>query len=163
MNEDNPQDERDCIGKGVTSNEYVCTFSLVEQMCVEIVRSPCTELTNYETAGRNRIRLLSGDLTQGDCQNLQTSDNSKYNCVLKNEYRCMEEGKSECLKTTLYQARRRLAGDLLNEEDCEGLGTTKGKKCVLSEDQTRCDEVDFSFGLNINKLSLFVFCLLFFL
>ena len=59
--------------------------------------------------------------------------------------------------------RRRLKTEF-DEDYCKGLDTTSNKKrCVLTDDETGCDEVDFSFGLNINKLSLFVFCLLFFL
>ncbi len=88
--------------------------------------------------------------------------------------RCIEQGKSECLRKTIYSQRRRLTTIGLTDDDCKDLSvTSQGKKCVVSADKTKCDEVDevnkagekkvnFSYGLNINKLSLFVLCLLFF-
>ena len=114
-----------------------------------------------ETGGR---RLTTDRLTEQVCKSKKTWDDSKYNCVLKNENRCIEEGKSECLKKSLYSFKRRLETVYLKDEDCKDFKTTsEKKKCVANEDGTRCDEVDFSYGLNLNKLSLFISCLLFFL
>ena len=85
-------------------------------------------------------------------------------CV-KNGNRCIEQGESECLKQSIYKfKRRRLSTEYFIDEDCKYLDTTSDKKkCVVNEDGTGCDEVNFSYGLNLNKLSLFVFSLLFFL
>ena len=103
-------------------------------------------------------------IIEENCTGLKTLDDKKYNCVPKNTTRCIEEGRTECLKVSIYKfKRRRLSTEYFIDEDCKYLNASEGKKCVVNEDGTGCDEVDFSYGLNLNKLSLFVFCLLFFL
>ena len=107
-------------------------------------------------------------LTEEQCKSKETSDNSKYKCTRNYQYRCVEKGLSECLRKTIYSVGGHIPE--LTEEDCQNLQTTSNsRKCVLSEDRTKCDEIstqdentNFSYGLNINKLSLFAFCLLFF-
>ena len=144
-----------CERRGVPDkNKYVCIIDHDGNRCVQLAISQCNEYYY----GINNNRRLSGL----SCSDFETSDKAKYNCVTRNGY-CVEEGKSECLQASIYSMRRRLK-TTFDEDYCKGLGTTSNKKrCVLVDDETGCDEVDFSFGLNINKLSLFVFCLLFFL
>ena len=170
---DDATSEGDCHDIGTSSENYVCVFNSVDNTCVEIIKSECNEVYEYEVTTQQEIRRR---LTVDDelCRSKRTSDDSKYNCVPKNQVRCIEQGKSECLQNTIYSQRRRLSATGLTDDDCKDLSvTSQGKKCVVSADKTKCDEVDevnkvggkkvnFSYGLNINKLSLFILCLLFF-
>ena len=135
-------------------NKYFCINDDEDiRRCLQLATSEC----NLYDPGQRR---LSTDPVS--CSELPTSDSTRYKCVPKRNH-CIEEGKSECLRASIYSMRRRLSADL-DEEYCNSLATTSTKKkCVLADDETQCNEKDFSFGLNINKLSLFVFCLLFFL
>jgi hypothetical protein len=159
--------EKTCYDARVSNTQYSCVLNIEEKTCVEIKKSECNSFTNFvatETPADGRRRLATDPLTEEDCKSKKTWDDSKYNCVLKNENRCIEEGKSECLKESIYKFKRRLSTVYLKDENCKDLKTTSDKKkCVANEDGTRCDEVNFSYGLNLNKLSLFVFSLLFFL
>ena len=170
---DNPAIEDNCRGAQTSSENYVWVFNAIDNTCVEIVKSECNEFFEVTTQQEIRRRL---EITETLCNSKQTSDNSKYNCVVKNDESCIEEGKSQCLKVTIFSGRRRLTAEL-TDEMCKGLSvTSQGKKCVASADKTKCDEVDevdevdgargrkvnFSYGLNINKLTLFALCLLFF-
>jgi hypothetical protein len=155
--------EKTCYDARVSNTQYSCVLNIEEKTCVEIKKSECNSFTNFETE-TGRRRLATDPLTEEQCKSKKTWDDSKYNCVLKNENRCIEEGKSECLKESIYKFKRRLSTVYLKDENCKDLKTTSDKKkCVANEDGTRCDEVNFSYGLNLNKLSLFVFSLLFFL
>ena len=170
----NAESEEDCREEETTSENYVCVFNAIDNTCVEIVKSECNEFFEVTTQQEIHRRL---EITETLCNSKQTSDNSKYNWVIKNDESCIEEGKSSCLQTTTFSGRRRLATGYLTDEMCKGLSvTSQGKKCVASADKTKCDEVDevdevdgargrkvnFSYGLNINKLTLFALCLLFF-
>ena len=124
-------------------------------------KSDCQLKTaNSNPGGRRLVSLLEDK----DCNNLSTTKPERYNCVVSSDGdKCIEEPKSECYAWIISDYDRRLSSEL-SADDCKELETTSSKKkCVLSEDRQSCTEVDFSFGLNINKLSIFAFCLLFFL
>ena len=182
---DNPAIEDNCRGAQTSSENYVCVLNEVDHTCVEIVKSECNQVyepkeeeeeeeEEEETVTTQQEIRRRLEITETLCNSKQTSDNSKYNCVLKNDESCIEEGKSICLRTTIYSGRRRLATAELTDDICKDLSvTSQGKKCVASADKTKCDEVDevdrargrkvnYSYGLNINKLTLFALCLLFF-
>ena len=144
--------EKRCFEAGVSNSSYTCVLNVEDNSCVEIKISDCNNYTNF-----------THNITEEECKENEPFD-EKYNCVLKNEHRCIEEAKSECLKTSynIFE-RKRLSTEYFIDEDCKYLDTREGKKCVVNEDGTGCDEVGFSYGLILNKLSLFVFCLLFFL
>lgn len=145
-------DEEICYNATDNSSSYSCVLNVEENKCVEIEGSECNNYTDF-----------TDKITEEVCQKLETFD-EKYKCVPKNEHRCIEEAKSECLKTSYnIFKKRRLSTEYFIDEDCKYLDTRVGKKCVVNEDGTGCDEVDFSYGLNLNKLSLFISCILFFL
>ena len=153
-------EDSDCnIQRTTDSERYICVVSLDGERCIEVVKSDCN---SFSTS--SRLRSLSSQLNTEDCQNLRTSDNERYNCVPNSmKERCTEQAKSECYAETVSDYDRRLSSEL-SEDICNELETTsEKKKCVLSDDRKSCTEKDFSYRLNINKLSLFAFCLLFFL
>ena len=156
-------DPYQCFNRGVPNeNKYICGYNLDEQGCVLLANSECNLSAYKDKKQDDRWRRVSE--LDDYCKSLAVSDNSKYNWVVKNNYYCTEEGKSECLKATIYTVRKKYNTEL-SDDLCEKLEPTdmKKKKCILADDETHCDEVDFSYKININKLSLLVFCLLFLL
>ena len=130
--------EEDCINLETSENTKKCVLSGDEKSCKEVDKSQC----ELKTISNNSGRRLSSLLTQEDCINLATSENTK-KCVLSgDEKSCREVDKSQCeLKIISNNSGRRLSS-LLTEDDCKNLKTSDDSKfqCILAVDEIYCVE-----------------------
>ena len=130
--------EEDCINLETSETTKKCVLNDDEQSCREVEKSQC----ELKTISNNSGRRLSSLLTEDDCKDLATSENTK-KCVLSgDEKSCREVNKSQCeLKKISNNSGRRLSS-LLTEGDCKDLKTSDDNKfkCILGEDETYCME-----------------------
>ena len=75
--------ESDCIGLK-TSNDtiYKCSLSLNKTSCFEDEKSDCEKKTKTETSRR---MLSSSELTENECKQLKTSNDTEYICTVNSD------------------------------------------------------------------------------
>lgn len=135
--------EEVCKKFNTTDNRYlVCKYDEDEPGCVEEEKN--SRCVNKKVQDEERRRLSTLELSENDCKDLDTTDNTKYVCKLKEDKkRCVEELKplSDCLS----QNSRRLSTDL-TEEICNKKKTSDDTKykCVLNKDTNTCKEEKLS-------------------
>ena len=148
--------EEFCLGQTTSENNLMCKYNKDLKSCEELPRSEC--LTTFlESNGRRRISTQ--ELTEEDCQDLQTSDKyNRYCGIILGQNRCKEYYfQSDCVNTI----KTKYDNYVFSNEDCEKFETSDPDKlkCVPSKDKHYCvQESGFFNRFNFILLNL---CLLF--
>ena len=86
----------------------------------------------------------STELTEDDCKNLSTVDDTIYECSFNSEnHSCFVTNKSECEKNTKTKtSRRMLSSTELTENKCKNMNTSNDTIyiCTVSSDKKSCEQ-----------------------
>ena len=149
--------EDDCKGlKTHNDTLYKCSLNSDKNSCVEVEKSECDKKTKAKTSRR---MLSSAELTENECKNMKTSNDTEYICTVSSDKKSCEETSkppSECYK---QKSSSTLSPELI-EEDCEDLNTSDNTKyiCALRIDELSCFE---KVNSNYLKLAITLFLCLF--
>ena len=106
--------------------------------------------------------LSSSELTENECKQLNTTNDTRYICTLSSDKKNCEEIEKPQSECYFKKSSSKLSPELI-EEDCEDLKTSDDNKytCVLREDELGCFE-----KLNSNYLkqaTTLILCLFLFI